>query len=106
MSLKRTILAAGIGAAVGYFVKQQIDEYQKTSPETVLKRAKEAFKQQGPISGSWIYMKPEQVEKNGLTYTAYRGGVTRNIDGEKKQYEFYADAETGAIIDTVAVENA
>lgn len=98
MSIKRTVLAAGLGVAVGYFTKQQLDQYQQTTPESVLKNAKESFKSQGPISGSWIYMNPEEVERNGLTYTAYRGGVTRNIDGENKQYEFYADADTGTII--------
>lgn len=100
MSLKRTILATGVGVAIGFFAKQQIDQFQKPSPENVLNQAKEAFKKQGPISGSWIYMKPEEVEKNGLVYTAYRGGITRNIDGETKQYEFYADVETGTIIES------
>ena len=101
MSIKRTVLAAGFGVAIGYIAKQQIDQYQRTTPENALNNAKEAFKKQGPISGSWIYMKPEEVEKNGLIYTAYRGGVTRNIDGESKQYEFYADVETGAVIGSV-----
>ncbi len=100
MSLRKTILATSVGVAVGFFVKQQIDQYQKTNPENVLYQAKEAFKKQGPISGSWIYMKPEEVEKNGLIYTAYRGGITRNIDGETKQYEFYADVDTGTIIES------
>ena len=101
MSVKKTVLAVGLGIAIGYIAKQQIDQHQKTTPENALKNAKEAYKKQGPISGSWIYMKPEEVEKNGLMYTAYRGGVTRNIDGENKQYEFYADVETGAVIGSV-----
>jgi len=100
MSLKRTILATGVGVAIGFLAKQQIDQLQKENPENVLNQAKEAFKKQGPISGSWIYMKPEEVEKNGLVYTAYRGGITRNIDGETKQYEFYADVDTGTIIES------
>lgn len=100
MSIKRTIFAAGLGVVAGFLVKQQIDEYQKTSPENVLNQAKEAFKRKGPISGSWIYMKPEEVEKNGLLYQAYRGGITRNIDGETKQYEFFADVDTGTIIES------
>ncbi|MBP1947843.1 Predicted small secreted protein [Virgibacillus subterraneus] len=101
MNVKRAALAAGLGVAVGYLAKQQIDQYQKITPEKALKQAKETFKKQGPISGSWIYMKPEEVEKNGLLYNAYRGGVTRNIDGENKQYEFYVDVETGAVIGAV-----
>ncbi|TXL60567.1 peptidase M4 [Cerasibacillus terrae] len=101
MSKKKVILAAGLGVAAGYLAKKQMDQYQKTTPEKALKQAKETFKQQGPISGSWIYMKPEQVERNGLFYDAYRGGITRNIDGENKQYEFYVDVDTGAVIDSV-----
>ncbi|API90880.1 MULTISPECIES: PepSY domain-containing protein [unclassified Virgibacillus] len=101
MSGKKAIIAAGLGVAVGYFAKQQIDQMQKVTPEKALKQAKETFKKQGPISGSWIYMQPQEVEKNGLLYDAYRGGVTRNLDGENKQYEFYVDVETGAVIDAV-----
>ena len=46
-------------------------------------------------------MKPETLEKNGLTYRTYRGGISRNVDGENKQYEFYVDVDTGAVIDSV-----
>src|SRR5690625_4430109 len=101
MSKRNIVLAAGLGLAVGYLAKQQVNHYQKVTPEKALNQAKEAFKKKGPISGSWIYMKPEEVEKNGLLYEAYRGGVTRNIDGENKQYEFHVDIETGAVIGTV-----
>lgn len=101
MSKRNILLAAGIGITVGYLAKQQINHYQKVTPEKALNQAKEAFKKKGPISGSWIYMKPEEVEKNGLLYDAYRGGVTRTIDGENKQYEFYVDVETGAVIGAV-----
>lgn len=102
MSLKRNIIALGAGIAIGYFTKQAYDQYKNTTPEKALENAKETFRRIGPISGSWIYMKPEQVEKNGLLYDAYRGGITRNIDGEKKQYEFFADVETGAVINAAA----
>ncbi|MFC3040158.1 PepSY domain-containing protein [Virgibacillus xinjiangensis] len=101
MSKRNIMLAAGLGAAAGYLAKEAVDAYQKVTPEKALKHAKETFKKNGPISGSWIYMKPEEVEKNGLLYQAYRGGVTRNIDGQNKQYEFYVDTETGAVIDSI-----
>lgn len=100
MNTKRLLIAAGAGAAAGYLIKQQVDHLQKVTPERALKHAKESFKKSGPISGSWIYMKPEEVEKNGLLYKAYRGGVTRNIDGENKQYEFYVDVDTGAVVNS------
>ncbi|GGK06667.1 hypothetical protein GCM10007063_31600 [Lentibacillus kapialis] len=101
MKARNAVIAAGAGIAAGFVVKQQLDRYQKITPEKALKKAKETFKKQGPISGSWIYMKPEEVEKNGLFYNAYRGGVTRSIDGENKQYEFHIDVDTGAVIDSV-----
>lgn len=95
------ILAASIGVAVGYLLKSQLEVKQKVTPEKALSNAKELFKRSGPISGSWIYMKPEEVEKNGLVYNAYRGGITRNVDGVNKQYEFYVDVETGGIVDSI-----
>ncbi len=98
---RELILTVGIGVAVGYLLKSQLEEKQKITPEKALSSAKEIFKQNGPISGSWIYMKPEEVEKNGLVYNAYRGGITRNVDGVNKQYEFFVDVETGGIVDSV-----
>ncbi|MFD2761889.1 PepSY domain-containing protein [Lentibacillus juripiscarius] len=100
MKARNIVIAAAAGIAAGYVVKQQLDRNQSVTPEKALKKAKETFKKQGPISGSWIYMKPEEYEKNGLLYHAYRGGVTRNMDGENKQYEFYIDADTGTVIDS------
>src|SRR5690625_1266075 len=104
MSIKRTALAVGVGIAIGYLAKTQIDQYRRITPENALKKAKEAFRRKGPISGSWIYMKPEEDEKKDLIYMVYRGGISRNIDGENKQYEFYADVDTGAIIGSVQTE--
>lgn len=101
MDIKKVALASGAGFLLGYIAKQQIDRNQKLTPEKALKQAKEAFKQLGPISGSWIYMKPEEIEKNGLLYTTYRGGVTRQADGEGKQFEFHIDVDSGAVIDTI-----
>lgn len=99
MNWKKAAVVAGVGILAGYVVKEQLVKKQSVTPEKALKSAKEAFKKEGPINGSWIYMKPEEIVKNALTYTVYRGGVTRNIDGENIQYEFYVDAETGSIID-------
>lgn len=99
MSRKRAIIIAGLGIAVGYLLRDQIKQKNQVTPGEALECAKQTFMQNGPINGSWIYMQPEKIEKNGLTYDVYRGGVTRTIDGESKQFDFYADAETGTIID-------
>lgn len=102
---KRNIaFAAGIGFVVGYFAKQGTDQLQSFTPEKALTTAKDTFGKLSPISGSWIYMKPESVNKNGLEYTAYHGGVTRNINGENVPYEFYIDVPTGAVIDAYAID--
>lgn len=98
MSRKNTLLAAGLGIAIGFLIKEQLNEYKKLTPEKALQFAKETFQKNGPINGSWIYMKPERLEKNGLTYDTYRGGISRNIDGKNKQYDFHIDIATGAII--------
>src|SRR5690625_614096 len=100
MSRKRVVLAAGLGIAIGYLLKEQLDENKKISPEKALQYAKETFQKNGPINGSWIYIKPEKIDKNGLTYNTYRGGISRHIDGANKQFDFYVDIATGAIIDT------
>lgn len=98
MDWKKLLCAASIGAIIGYTIRDQLLE-QRIKPENALKLAKEAFKQHGPVSGSWIYMKPEEITKNHLSYTVYRGGITRTIDDTNRQYEFYVDANTGSIID-------
>jgi len=100
MSRKRIVLAAGLGIAIGYLLNEQISESKKMTPEKALQYAKETFQKNGPINGSWIYIKPEKIDKNGLTYNTYRGGISRNVDGENKQFDFYVDIDTGAIIDT------
>ena len=99
MSRKNTLLAAGLGFLVGYLIRDQLDNFQKLTPEKALQYAKDTFEKNGPITGSWIYMKPEKIEKNGLVYQTYRGGISRNVDGEDQQCDFYIDTETGAIID-------
>lgn len=99
MSRKRVLLATGLGIAIGYLLKDQIVDTKKITPEKALQYAKESFQENGPINGSWIYIRPEKIDKNELTYNTYRGGISRNIDGENKQFDFYVDIDTGAIID-------
>lgn len=84
---------------IGFLLKEQLDENKKLTPEKALQHAKETFQKNGPITGSWIYMKPEKIEKNGILYNTYRGGISRNIDGNNQQYDFHVDIATGVIID-------
>ena len=44
-------------------------------------------------------MYPETYVKDELTYKVYRGGVTRNLDGKREQFEFVADSKTGTLLE-------
>ena len=44
-------------------------------------------------------MKPENYTKNDLDYEVYKGGITRNTEGKREQFEFVADASTGTILE-------
>lgn len=99
MKNRKTILAAIAGFLIGFFVKSQIKATQTVSPELALERAKKLFTESGPITGSWIYVTPMSMTKNGLPYTVYRGGVTRQVDDNTIEYEFYSDVNSGTVID-------
>lgn len=62
---------------------------------------KSAFKQRGPIDGSWIYTQPEPYNINGETVQVYKTGITRSAFGELEQYEVMVDAKTGEIVDVI-----
>lgn len=80
-----------------------LEQSETLSAEKVLENVKEIFKQDGPISGSWIQMKAEPFQKNNLTYEIYKGGISRNVNGITTQYEFIADAKTGTILESYVI---
>lgn len=96
-------LGVGLGLVTGYLLKDQVGSFRKLTPERALQRAKETLEEAGPVNGSWIYMKPETFENNGITYDTYRGGISRNVDGTNKQYDFHIDVDTGAIVNVSEV---
>jgi|SRR5690606_17029479 len=98
MSWNKFFLGFGVGFAGALLLKQALSE--STIPgDKALKIAKEAFKKNGPIDGSWIQMNPESYEKSGIEYQVYKGGISRNSNQESRQYEFIMDAKTGSIIE-------
>lgn len=99
MNWKGFLLGAIVGYSATIATKKLLDSSGNASPEKVLTDVKNKVKKNGSIYGSWIIMKPESYEKNELTYTVYRGGVTRNLDGKREQFEFVADSKTGTILD-------
>ncbi|WP_028399770.1 PepSY domain-containing protein [Ectobacillus panaciterrae] len=99
MNWKSLLLGAGLGFAAGYAVANKLQQGSHVPAEKALKMAKELFEDKGEITGSWIHMVPEVLEKFDLTYEVYRGGVTALADGVQERFEFLADAKTGTILE-------
>jgi predicted small secreted protein len=105
MNWKSFLLGAVVGYSAAIVTKELLNPAENPSPEKVLANVKERVKKNGNIYGSWIVTKPEAYEKNELTYNVYRGGVTRNLDGKREQFEFIADAKTGTILELILQVN-
>ncbi|WP_312469944.1 PepSY domain-containing protein [Neobacillus sp.] len=105
MNWKSFILGAAVGIIGGYAAHEVITQKIKVSPEKVLEQVKKQFKQNGPISGSWIHMEAEPYEKYQIHYKVYKGGISKNNNGSNEQYEFIADAQTGTLIDICRLSN-
>ncbi|KON86697.1 peptidase M4 [Sporosarcina globispora] len=99
MNWKSFLIGVGVGLASGYAARELLSLKTPVTPEKALANIKDAFKQEGPISGSWIHMKSEPYEKGHLKYQVYKGGISRFSGEEAEQFEFIADAETGTILD-------
>ena len=93
---------AGIltGVAAGIVVSKVIDRVDPNIPaDAVLKTIKNAFKEEGPIDGSWIVMKTEPFQNNAIKMDVYRGGISRIKNGELEQFEFAANSATGTVVE-------
>jgi predicted small secreted protein len=102
MKLKDFLAGVLTGVAAGIVVSETIDRVnQNVSADSVLNNIKEAFKNEGPIDGSWIVMKTEPYTNNVITMDVFRGGISRIKDGELEQFEFAADAKTGTVVELV-----
>jgi predicted small secreted protein len=100
MKLGNLLLGVGIGAAVGYLVAKQFND-EAVTPEMALKKVKTALQQSDAtkIIGSWIQTQTEKIDKFGLPYEVYNGGVSFKDQQSEKQYNFRIDAKTGAILE-------
>lgn len=100
MNMKDFALGVATGVAAAILVKEMSERVSPyASPNHILTSIKDEFKKQAPIDGSWIYMKTEKFS-NGFTETpVYRGGISRMMNGEMENYEFAADARSGAIVE-------
>ncbi|KHF39671.1 PepSY domain-containing protein [Halalkalibacter okhensis] len=96
--VKRFIAGLGIGLAAGYLLGPSL-KGEKISPEKALKEVKKAVSKTYAISGSWIHMIPETVERNDISYTVYRGGLSTTNEQGTTQFEFLVDTKAGTLLE-------
>ncbi len=100
MKVKDFLAGVLTGVAAGVVVNEAIERANRNvAADSVLDTVKSAFKNEGPIDGSWILMKTEPFTNNVITMDVYRGGISRIKDGELEQFEFAADAKTGSVVE-------
>ncbi len=100
MKKRDLLIGFAAGATAAYVAKEVMDRKQTLYPaDDVLKKVKQSFKEEGPIDGSWIFMKTEPYKQHAVTTEVYKGGITRHQNDELEQFEFLADAYTGAIVE-------
>ncbi|UOE96532.1 MULTISPECIES: PepSY domain-containing protein [Bacillaceae] len=99
--MKRFVLGVGIGVAAAIYITRKSNSNQ-IQPEKALKLVKQNLAEKYNISGAWIHMIPEALEKDNLAYTVYRGGITTmTTNDDSIQYEFTVDAKTGDVLELV-----
>ncbi|MRX72710.1 hypothetical protein GJU40_11175 [Bacillus lacus] len=103
MKFKNVAISLGAGIAAAYLVKKQLNT-PAVSSDKALSIVKSAFKQKGPVDGSWIYTIPEDYTTDDQPHKVYRAGITRTIQGKLEQYEAVVDTETGNILDVTVLE--
>lgn len=101
--IKKLGVALGLGMAVGTVVgamltKKSQELFNVRAPK-VLNEVKERFDNTQEIEGSWIETKKEIINRHGMDQAIYKGGITCKDGDSFKQFEFIADAKTGAVID-------
>ena len=82
--------------AVAFFL---IDRKTPVSADKILNNVKDQFREDGPLEGSWIEMTKVPWKKYAYDTDVFYGGVSRMENGKVAQYEFVADAYTGALMD-------
>lgn len=104
MKVKDFLAGVLTGVAAGIVVNEAIDRANRNvGADSVLNTVKSAFKNEGPIDGSWILMKTEPYTNSVITMDVYRGGISRIKDGELEQFEFAADAKTGSVVELTKI---
>lgn len=98
MNWKRCALSVGLGVSIGWVLSKQL-ENNTLSAEKALSKVKAAVGQSNHIDGSWIHMTSQSLERYGLDYEVYKGGVTLTQNDTVKHYDFTVDANTGTVLE-------
>jgi len=100
MNWKPFIAGMTVGIVAAYITTDAVVKSNYLSGEEVLVLVKQHFKEQMPITGSWINMQKESYNRGNQSYLVYKGGInTKNA-----VIEFIADSKTGNILDYYPIE--
>lgn len=94
-----------VSGAIGFLVGHRLKK-RALAPSDILAQVKHLFREEGPVSGSWIENQPVDFQRFAYKTTAYRGGISRLEDRQSVTYEFLADAKTGTILKIKRIETA
>ena len=110
MSENKSSFTAGVflaaGAFVGAWLVSKFYEKKLVNGDIIVGNVRRLFTVVGTIEGSWIEMDPVYIEQEDFSGYVYYGGITRKEQEELVQYEFYADAKTGAVLDLYKIASA
>lgn len=94
-----TITGMMISFILGFLTFLIVEKNTPVNADKILNNVKGQFKDDGPIEGSWIEMTKVPWKKYSYDTDVYYGGISRMEEGKVAQYEFVADAYTGALMD-------
>lgn len=98
MNVKRFLIGMGIGISIGLWLQSK-NNTKTITPESALKKVKETMANTYHITGSWIHMVPESINRQSIQYDVYRGGISTDTDDGTVQYEFLVEKNSGAILE-------
>ncbi|MDQ0245940.1 putative small secreted protein [Bacillus fengqiuensis] len=85
-----------IGFTAAYAIKQN---RSSLSSNEALDIVKQAFKQNGTIDGSWVHTTTKILQKHGMVFEGFNGGIIRTVNNEQEHFEFFIDQKSGAILE-------
>ena len=110
MSTNKSSFTAGVflaaGAFVGAWLVSKFYEKKLVNGDIIVGNVRRVVTGVGTIEGSWIEMEPVYIEQEDFSGYVYYGGITRKEQEELVQYEFFADAKTGAVLDLYKIASA